>query len=84
MTNAYKFAGKFSRKHLPSSTTYYENQGIKLKGGGAWRDAICCFHPDTKPSLRINVEKALTAVWYVARMVVTCWLFICTSMGLIL
>jgi DNA primase len=52
-----KYAGKFSRKHLPSSITYYENQGIKLKGGGAWRDAVCPFHRDTKPSLRVNVEK---------------------------
>jgi DNA primase len=52
-----KYAGKFSRKDLPSSIIYYENQGIKLKGGGAWRDAICPFHPDTKPSLRVNVEK---------------------------
>ncbi len=52
-----KYAGTFSRKDLPSSITYYENKGIKLKGSGAWRDAICPFHPDTKPSLRVNVEK---------------------------
>ena len=52
-----KYAGKFSRKDLPNSTTYYETQNIKLKGSGAWRDALCPFHPDTKPSLRINVEK---------------------------
>jgi DNA primase len=52
-----KYAGKFLRKNLPSSITYYETQNIKLKGGGAWRDALCPFHPDTKPSLRINVEK---------------------------
>lgn len=52
-----KYAGKFSRKDLPSSITYYETQNIKLNGGGAWRDAICPFHPDTKPSLRVNVEK---------------------------
>lgn len=58
MTNANpKYAGKFSRKYLPSSITYYESQGIKLKGGGAWRDAICPFHLDTKPSLRVNIEK---------------------------
>ncbi len=49
--------GKFVRSLLPSATEYYENEGIKLKGDGAWRDAICPFHPDTKPSLRINVEK---------------------------
>ena len=52
-----KTRGKFVRALLPSSITYYERQGITLKGGGAWRDAICIFHPDTKPSLRVNVEK---------------------------
>lgn len=52
-----KYAGKFSRKDLPSSINYYESQGIKLRGGGAWRDAICPFHTDTKPSLRVNVER---------------------------
>ena len=58
MTNAKpKYAGKFSRKALPNSTQYYETQNIILKGGGAWRDAICCFHQETKPSLRINVDK---------------------------
>ena len=58
MTHAHlKYAGKFLRKDLPSSIIYYETQNIKLKGGGAWRDAICPFHQDTKPSLRVNVEK---------------------------
>jgi len=52
-----KYAGKFSRKKLPSSITYYESQGIKLKGNGSWRDAICPFHKDTNPSLRVNAEK---------------------------
>ena len=53
-----KNAGEFSRKLLPLSIPYYETQGIKLKtGGSAWQDAICPFHPDTKPSLRINTER---------------------------
>lgn len=52
-----KYAGKFSRKDLPPTDQYCESQGIKLKGGGAWRDAICPFHPDTKTSLRVNVER---------------------------
>ena len=51
-----KYAGKFSRKALPDVIPYYQKQNIKLKGGGAWRDAICPFHTDTKPSLRVNVE----------------------------
>lgn len=58
MTNANpKNAGKFSRKALPPAIQYYESQGINLKGSGAWRDAICPFHKDTKPSLRVNIEK---------------------------
>lgn len=58
MRNATQTArGKFSREALPPAIPYYESQNIKLKGSGAWRDAICPFHPDTKPSLRINVEK---------------------------
>ncbi len=53
-----KTQGKFSRKDLPTSFNYYAaQQGMTLKGGGAWRDAICPFHADTKPSLRINVER---------------------------
>ena len=58
MTYATKITrGKFSRKDLPSPIQYYETQGIKLKGNSSWRDAICPFHKDTKPSLRINVDK---------------------------
>ena len=58
MTNAnQKTQGKFSRSNLPNSITYYEKQGIKLIGSGEWRDSICPFHKDTKPSLRVNVEK---------------------------
>lgn len=49
--------GKFIRKNLPSSITYYESQNIKLLGKGAWRSAICPYHNDTEPSLRVNVEK---------------------------
>ena len=52
-----KHAGKFVRSYLPSAITYCEKQGIKLKGGGAWRSATCPFHRDSKPSLRVNVEK---------------------------
>lgn len=52
-----KTRGRFVRARLPVSTEYYPKQGIELKGHGAWRDAICPFHKDTKPSLRINIEK---------------------------
>ena len=52
-----RHAGKFVRSYLPNSIDYYEKQGILLKGVGVWRDAICPFHKDTKPSLRINIQK---------------------------
>lgn len=52
-----KTQGKFTRSLLPNTITYFKAQGIKLKGSGAWRDAICPFHADTNPSLRINIER---------------------------
>ena len=39
---------------LPPAITYYEDQSLKLIGSGAWRNAICPFHEDTKPSLRVH------------------------------
>lgn len=57
MKNAQKSRGKFVRSLLPKPIEYYQKQGIELKGHGAWRDAICPFHKDTKPSLRVNVER---------------------------
>ena len=52
----WNYKGGFDRTRLPVSTHYYSSQGLTLKGKGAWRDAICPFHQDTKPSLRIRVE----------------------------
>lgn len=52
-----KVAGRFSRRALPDTQTYYQSQNIQLKGTGQWRDAICPFHVDSKPSLRINIER---------------------------
>lgn len=46
----------FERARLPSPAQYYAVQGMKLTGKGAWRDAVCPFHSDTKPSLRIRLE----------------------------
>ncbi|HRH79463.1 MAG TPA: CHC2 zinc finger domain-containing protein [Thiobacillaceae bacterium] len=46
----------FRRDRLPSAADYYPTQGIKLIGRGAWRDTICPFHPDTRPSLRVRIE----------------------------
>lgn len=41
---------------LPSAATYYDLQGIKLIGLGEWRSALCPFHDDKAPSLRINMK----------------------------
>ena len=47
---------RFRRELLPVSTVYYKEQGVKLVGGGEWRSALCPFHNDTRPSLRVLVE----------------------------
>ena len=54
--NRPNFKGGFDRSRLPSSMRYYPAQGVELKGKGAWRDAVCPFHKDTKPSLRVRLE----------------------------
>lgn len=46
----------FRRDRLPEPAGYYRKQGLKLTGSGAWKSAICPFHNDTKPSLRVRVE----------------------------
>lgn len=46
----------FRRDLLPSPSEYYVAQGLTLKGGGEWKSAICPFHDDTKPSLRIRLD----------------------------
>lgn len=47
---------QFRRDRLPAPAKYFERQGVKLRGSGAWRDAICPFHEDTSPSLRVRLE----------------------------
>jgi DNA primase len=46
--------GSFRRDLLPVPMAYYRQEGVKLLGRGAWRSALCPFHPDTHPSLRIH------------------------------
>ena len=43
------------RHRLPDPATYYTAELGALQGRGIWRDAICPFHQDTRPSLRVNV-----------------------------
>lgn len=46
----------FRRDALPAPAEYFREQGLKLTGGGGWKDAICPFHADTKPSLRVRLD----------------------------
>lgn len=41
---------------LPDPIAYYAEQDVQLRGRGAWRDALCPFHGDIKPSLRVHAE----------------------------
>jgi DNA primase len=43
------------RDRLPDPASYYESEGVELRGRGAWRDAVCPFHQDSRPSLRVHV-----------------------------
>ena len=52
--NYQRFA--FNRELLPRPADYYVAEGVKLLGGGGWRDALCPFHKDTKPSMRVFFE----------------------------
>ncbi len=46
--------GRFVRERLPTAATYFDAVDLKLHGRGAWRSAVCPFHEDAKPSLRVN------------------------------
>jgi hypothetical protein len=50
-----KRGGKFRRELLPVPGAYYQAQGLKLIGRGEWRSALCPFHPDRSPSLRVRL-----------------------------
>ena len=52
--NYQRFA--FNRELLPHPADYYAVEGVKLLGTGGWRNALCPFHKDTKPSMRIFFE----------------------------
>jgi len=45
----------FVREHLPDPITFYEGQGLTLKGRGKWRTTSCVFHGGSD-SMRINVQ----------------------------
>ena len=46
----------FQRARLPHPSDYFAVEGVRLLGSGGWRDALCPFHRDSRPSLRVRVE----------------------------
>lgn len=60
MRNAHPTRGTtpfpFKRNSLPNPAEYYTSQGLKLIGGGEWKNAVCPFHKDTRPSLRLRLD----------------------------
>jgi len=52
--NARRFA--LNRDLLPTTSDFFQKEGIKLLGAGGWRDAVCPFHKDTNPSMRVFFE----------------------------
>lgn len=45
-----------NRDLLPTTAVFYQKEGIDLLGAGGWRDAVCPFHKDTNPSMRVFFE----------------------------
>ncbi|WP_449369718.1 CHC2 zinc finger domain-containing protein [Thiomonas sp.] len=46
----------FDRSRLPDPLTFYPAELGALHGRGVWRSALCPFHKDSRPSLRVNVQ----------------------------
>lgn len=54
--NRWNYKSGFDRARLPHPSEYFTSQGLKLTGGGEWKNALCPFHPDTRPSLRLRLD----------------------------
>lgn len=46
----------FSRDHLPDPVSYFESEGLDLKGKGKWRTTSCSFHGGSD-SMRVHLER---------------------------
>ena len=47
---------KFNKSNLQPPANYYKEQGLKLMGGSEWKSALCPFHDDHNPSLRVRLD----------------------------
>ena len=47
--------GNFIRDHLPDPISYFEAEGLALRGPGKWRTTRCEFH-DGSDSMRVSTE----------------------------
>lgn len=47
--------GRFERARLPDPEAFYGGR-LRLHGHGRWRSALCPWHGDRTPSLRVNIE----------------------------
>ena len=49
----------FQRDWLPSPADFYGAQfpAMRVRGNSQWAMVQCCFHPDAKPSLSVNVTE---------------------------
>lgn len=56
MTTRRHQPGRFRRERLPAPAEYFRSIGLQLSGRGAWRDALCPFHADHRPSLGVMLE----------------------------
>lgn len=45
----------FCRDRLPHPADFYAGERIRLLGRGEWRSALCPFHEDTTPSMRVHL-----------------------------
>jgi hypothetical protein len=54
-TQGSRSVGRFRRELLPIAAVYYQDQGLRLAGRGEWRSALCPFHADRSPSLRVRL-----------------------------